>query len=97
MYIRALYEMLSSDSSYFDPLASKLEAFQKFILRSKLLQQSRKTAFQNFITAVRKMMNYYNDYKYKSLDRTKLITGIENLKPLYGNRWISAKLQELPE
>lgn len=97
LYIRALYEMLSNDSTYFDPLASKLESFQKFILRSKLLQQTRKTAFHNFITAVRKMMNYYNDYKYKSLDRTKLITGIENLKPLYGNRWISAKLQELPE
>lgn len=97
LYIRALYEMLSNDSTYFDPLASKLESFQKFILRSKLLQQPRKIAFQNFITAVRKMMNYCNDYKYKSLDRAKLIAGIKNLTPLYGNRWISAKLQELPE
>lgn len=97
LYIRALYEMLSNDLTYFDPLSSKLEAFQKFILRSKLLQQPRKTAFQNFIAAVKKMMNYYNDYKYKSMDRRKLITSIENLKPLYGNRWISAKLLELPE
>lgn len=93
--IRTLYELFLLDESYFDVLMAQMEAFERFLNRSKVLNDFTKTAYLNFIFVIKNLTNGI----YIQKDRVQLEESISKLiqakKSIVAKGWLKKKLEEL--
>lgn len=90
-----LMERFLKDSSLFDLLISQIEAFEKFIQRSKLFSAQNKEARLNWTSITKKIATgVYGKKNQKKLQST-LIKQIEEKNPLIAKKWLIQKVNQI--
>ncbi len=95
LMIRCLYEMYKAEYSYKSVLFAGMEAFGRFLSRDQKYSQSRITAYQNFIIAIKNLCQIIplkDDQSIKK--KIDIADKIKKLQPIFALPWLLSKLEE---
>ena len=93
--VRSLYELFLKDHSLFNLLISQIEAFEKFLHRSKLISVRLKEADLNNLALVKKLTTGIFQKKDKSKLKESLMESINKRQNVVGKKWLTEKVNQL--
>ena len=92
--IRCLYEIYLQEEDYLDLLLSKINAYEKYLIRQKIFSKSRILSEINLIRFIRKMVAIHQEQYNKQHEWDELMAELNNTNPLAARRWLISKLSK---
>lgn len=87
LMLKSLYEL-----NYFETALSNIETFRHFLRNSRLIRETRRRKFDNFLNFVNELIKHkmnFDEFKFKKLQKK-----FENEKDLMHQDWLTEKLKE---
>ena len=96
--VRCLYELTLRDDSYYPPLVSQLNRFERFFIKNKVISKNRKEAYLNLIGAL-KLLNKIKQAKPHSSKKEKWLGDLNDLindpaRIMLMTHWVIEKKKE---
>ena len=92
--LRCYYELYLQDSSYHELLISQGQAFEKFVRRSKVYNDSFSKACLNFVSMLSKMANWRLGKKMTKAQQQIIFQKLEEQEHTISRSWLLEKIKE---
>ena len=92
---RAYFEAFMIDDSYYDMFLANLEAFNKYLYRSKELTQHKIKSFQNYIYFLRQLGKFQIENRGSENALNQLLVEIKNTQPINASSWFINRIDKM--
>jgi len=94
---RSFFEILSRDTSYYELFIANLDSFNKYLYRTKEINQNRIKSHQNFIHYLRLLGKLLDGKRISTDTLSKLQLEIKNAKPIASQSWFINRIEKMKQ
>jgi hypothetical protein len=92
--VRALFELFKDDDTFYDPLLYRIEAFEKFLHRNRLINRSQKGPHLNFLKFLRKIAQLAAEPAITQTEKESLRSEISDHEGVINRDWLLEQVNE---